>query len=180
MICYTFINMKKRGNKNKKITTVEVITERLCRSKTFTQKFADAMTKSFGTATFLVFNAGLFALWIAVNRGWIQGFPIFDPYPYGLLTMIVSLEAIFLSVIVLISQNREAQITAMRDEIDFQVNLNAEKEITQILKGLENVENKLHIVHRNTREIEKMKEVLDLDSISLAVEKAMQKSKSTK
>ena len=87
------------------------------------EKIADFMTNAFGTVLFLVINAAWFILWIGVNVGLIPGLPVFDPFPFGLLTMIVSLEAIFLSVIVLISQNRQAQIAELREEIELIKNL---------------------------------------------------------
>jgi uncharacterized membrane protein len=63
----------------------------------------------------------------------IGGMPAFDPYPFGLLTTIVSLEAIFLSTFVLVSQNRQAAIAERRAELDLQINLLAEYEVTRIL-----------------------------------------------
>jgi uncharacterized membrane protein len=78
------------------------------------EKVADFLTAHFGTVTFLTLNIVWFAFWIPANMGWIPGVPVFDPYPFSFLTTSVSLEAIFLAVIVLISQNREAHITGRR------------------------------------------------------------------
>lgn len=98
------------------------------------EKFADFMTESFGTVTFLLLNALWFAIWIPVNLGLIPGVAPFDPFPFGLLTMVVSLEAIFLAITVLISQNRAARIDDLREEIDLQINTIAEEEVTKIIK----------------------------------------------
>src|SRR3989338_8839369 len=73
--------------------------------RTTVEKIADNMTSSFGTMTFLVLNVLLFAIWIFINTSQVGGISSFDPFPFNLLTMIVSLEAIILSVFVLISQN---------------------------------------------------------------------------
>lgn len=106
---------------------------------------ADWLTNSFGTISFFVGNAVVFALWIIINLGWIPGVPTFDPYPFNFLTMTVSLEAIFLSIIVLISQNRQSKISTLREELDMQVNLIAEDEITMTLKVLKKIADKLDI-----------------------------------
>lgn len=96
-------------------------------------KIADALTTKFGTLGFLIINLTLFIVWVLANSGKIPGIPIFDPYPYVLLITTVSLEAIVLAIIVLISQNREGYINTMRDELQLQVNLLTEREITKVL-----------------------------------------------
>jgi len=103
------------------------------KKRPFAQKFADWLTKSFGTVAFLVLNLGFFIFWLLVNTGRISSIPVFDPYPFVLLITFVSLEAIILAIIVLISQNRENQIGTLRDELQLQVELYAEKELTMIL-----------------------------------------------
>ena len=74
-----------------------------------------------------------FAIWIPWNLGWF-GFHVFDPYPFGLLTMVVSLEAIFLSIFMLIAQKRESAIGELREELALQVNLRIEEEMTKTLQ----------------------------------------------
>lgn len=85
---------------------------------------------------FLGINVLWFSVWIPVNLNLIPGITAFDPFPFGLLTMIVSLEAIILAIIVLISQNREENIANLREEIDLQVNIITEQEITKVLQLL--------------------------------------------
>jgi len=96
-------------------------------------KIADALTTKFGTLGFLIINLTLFITWVLVNSGKIPGISVFDPYPYVLLITTVSLEAIILAIIVLISQNREGYINTMRDELQLHVNLLTEREITKVL-----------------------------------------------
>ena len=102
--------------------------------RNLSEKFADWMTDCFGTVTFLSLNAIWFVIWITINTGLIPGLEAFDPFPFGLLTMIVSLEAIFLAIIVLISQNRAAKVAEFREEIDLYINTVAEEEITKMIK----------------------------------------------
>ena len=104
--------------------------------RTRTEKVADRMTSSFGSIAFLFLNALLFIAWILVNTGQIKEISPFDPFPFSLLTTIVSLEAIILAIFVLISQNRNAKVDDLREETHLQVNLIAEKEITKIMKML--------------------------------------------
>jgi uncharacterized membrane protein len=102
--------------------------------RTLMEKTADWMTARFGSSGFLLSNAGLFIAWMLINTGQIKWVPVFDPFPFVLLTTIVSLEAIILSVFVLISQNRTAKIDDLREETDLQLNLISEKEVTKLVK----------------------------------------------
>jgi uncharacterized membrane protein len=104
--------------------------------RTRLEKMADTMTSNFGSNTFLWFNVVLFIFWILVNTNKIQSIPAFDPFPFNLLTNIVSLEAIILAIFVLISQNRTSKIDDLREETHLQLNLISEREITKIIKML--------------------------------------------
>lgn len=104
--------------------------------RTWSDKFADKLTLKFGSVLFLALNAVWFLVWISINTNMIPGIEPFDPFPFGLLTMIVSLEAIFLAIIVLISQNRDAKVAELREEIDLQVNSIAETEVSKIIEML--------------------------------------------
>lgn len=100
--------------------------------KTFQDHLADAMTRFSGSMLFVYVHAAWFAAWMVANSGWF-GLPVFDEFPFGLLTMIVSLEAIFLSTFVLVSQNRMGFLAERRAELDVHVNLLAEREVTHLL-----------------------------------------------
>ncbi len=95
------------------------------------QKAADWIARFSGGMPFLILNLTWFAAWIAVNE-FPLGIPAFDPFPFGLLTMIVSLEAIFLSIFVLISQNRQAEKDRVRADIEYEVNVKAELEVAHL------------------------------------------------
>jgi uncharacterized membrane protein len=102
-------------------------------SRNLKERISDAITRISGSLAFVVFHAVWFAVWIFANLNPF-GIPAFDPYPFGLLTMVVSLEAIFLSTFVLISQNRQSAVADQRDQLDLQIDLLAEYEITRLLK----------------------------------------------
>jgi CRP/FNR family transcriptional regulator, cyclic AMP receptor protein len=94
-------------------------------------RIADWIAWFSGSMLFLILNGGWFIIWISINTLPL-GIPAFDPYPFGLLTMIVSLEAIFLSCFVLISQNRQAQKDKVRSDIEYEVNIKAELEVAHL------------------------------------------------
>ena len=95
------------------------------------QKIADGIAWFSGSMAFLMINGAWFIIWIIINTLPL-GIPAFDPYPFGLLTMIVSLEAIFLSCFVLISQNRQAEKDRVRSDIEYEVNIKAELEVAHL------------------------------------------------
>jgi len=95
------------------------------------QRVADWIAWFSGSMPFLMLNGAWFIIWIILNTVPL-GFTPFDPYPFGLLTMIVSLEAIFLSCFVLVSQNRQAEKDRVRADIEYEVNVKAELEVAHL------------------------------------------------
>lgn len=89
-------------------------------------RVADAITAFAGTMGFVYLHAVWFAVWIVCNEGLLGASAIWDPYPFGLLTMIVSLEAIFLSTFVMVSQNRQSDREKVRADLDFETTLRSE------------------------------------------------------
>lgn len=116
--------------------TIHSFKKRANDRRTAVEKVADWMTNHFGTVLFLNLNMLVFAIWIAWNTSIIPGVVAFDPFPFGLLTMAMSIEAIILAIIVLISQNREAKVTELREEMNLQIDMIAEEETTKVLKML--------------------------------------------
>ncbi len=141
--------------------------------QSFAERVADGLTTRFGTFTFLVVNMVFFVAWIVVNLGVIPSVPAFDPYPFNLLTTFVSLEAIALSVIVLMTQNRAARIDRLREEVDFRIDIQSEQEVTKILKMLDQISRELHIPQRQDRELNQMKQKLNVERIAEAVRKEL-------
>jgi uncharacterized membrane protein len=109
------------------------------KKRPFVVKVADFLTSGFGTVTFLVGNIVVYGVWILVNTGKISWFPAIDPFPYSFMNSFVSIEAIILAIIVLMSQNRQNQRATLRNELGLQVELISEKEITKILKLLKEI-----------------------------------------
>jgi uncharacterized membrane protein len=113
-------------------------------ARTLTDRFVDTISTFCGSLAFVYVHAIWFGVWIAVNLSPLRGLH-FDPYPFGLLTMVVSLEAIFLSTFILITQNRQSQMADRRNHLDLQINLLAEQENTKMLSMLEAIHKRLGI-----------------------------------
>ena len=116
------------------------------------ERIADGITIFSGRMYFVYFHLIWFGVWLLINLGYL-GIKPFDPYPFGLLTMIVSLEAIFLSTFVLISQNRLSAEADRRADLDLQIGLLTEYELTRALKMLDAIQDKLGIENDNDKEL---------------------------
>lgn len=126
------------------IRTILRLRAKAARERTVQDRLADGITDFSGRLAFVYFHVAWFGAWLLLNTGWL-GVQAFDPYPYGLLTMIVSLEAIFLSTFVLISQNRLSVESDRRADLDLHIDLLAEAELTEVLKMLRAIQEKLGI-----------------------------------
>ncbi len=138
-----------------------------------TEKFADLLTAKFGTVTFLALNFIWFAVWIVINTGHFPAIDIFDPFPFGLLTMIVSLEAIGLAIIVLISQNREARVNELREEIELQLSTIAEGELTKLINLTALLLEKEGVNISNDPELQKMLRPIDSAELERRLEQEL-------
>jgi uncharacterized membrane protein len=129
-------------------------------NRTSAEILADRMIGLASSTAFLVIHAILFVVWIVWN---IPGVPLpqFDPYPYGMLTTIVSLEAIFLSIFVLMTQSRESKIGELREEVTLQVNLRIEEEVTKTLHLVAGLYSRLGLKLADDPELKSMLEPLD-------------------
>ena len=114
---------------------------------TFWQQTADLIAMIAANQWFLIFHVAWFGLWLGINflasAKVLPGTWAFDPFPFGLLTMVVSLEAIFLSIFVLVSQGRQSEKDRMRTDLDYQVNVKAQTEIMNLARKIDRVESLL-------------------------------------
>jgi uncharacterized membrane protein len=136
-----------------------------CRS--LQDKVADWITRFSGSMLFVYLHVIWFALWVIINEGWLERFHLqpFDEFPFGLLTLIVSLEAIFLSAFVLLSQNRQGEIADERADLDLQINLLSEHEITRILSLVDAIAIHLRLDEAKDPEIEELKQEVKPDLV---------------
>ena len=114
-------------------------------------RLADWIAETAGNIWFIYFHVIWFGWWIWRNT--LSSEFHFDPFPFGLLTMIVSLEAIFLSLFILISQNRSSQKSELRAELDYQTNLKTEKDVAEVLSILRTMQEEERIIGQRTSEV---------------------------
>jgi uncharacterized membrane protein len=121
---------------------------------------ADRMISVASSTWFLIAHVIAFLLWFLINAP-LPGMPQFDPYPFGMLTTIVSLEAIFLAIFVLMTQSRESRIGELREELTLQVNLRIEEEVTKTLHLVAGLYSRLNLQLADDAELRSMLEPLD-------------------
>jgi len=140
------------------------------------EKIADFMTSKFGSIVFLGINAIWFLVWMSINTGFVPILSPFDPFPFGLLTMIVSLEAIILAIFVLISQNRAARVDDLREEIALHIDVIAEEEITKMMELQVMLLEKSGVDLSKDEELDEMLEPVDTDRIAKILGSQLDKS----
>lgn len=111
--------------------------------RTFGHRIAEGLTAVAGDLRFVYATTAFFIIWFVINLNLIPGVPAFDPFPFGLLTMVLSVEAIFLTLFLLISQNREVSRDRIRNDVEYQINLRAEMEIRELHDRMTEVESML-------------------------------------
>lgn len=149
----------------------EEIKSRFRMKQTWTEALAEFFALKFGTVPFLIGNVGVFAFWILINLGDIPGIGTFDPYPFNFLTMVVSLEAIILSIVVLITQNRQSKMEDIREQIDTEIDVRAEEEVTMLLIMLDKMARHLQVPMEDDPELERMKQRTDINRIRAEIER---------
>jgi uncharacterized membrane protein len=126
------------------------------RDRTLTERVSDDITKFAGSVTFLILHLIFVACWTVVNLGFIRGVKPFDPFPFGVLSVVVSSEAVFLTIFVLISQNRMSRQSEKRAHLDLQVSMLAEQELTTMLQMQQKI-----CMHLGVNVVDEKKEVKD-------------------
>ena len=142
--------------------------------RTSADRVAAAIARFCGHMTFVWIHVALFTVWIAYNS--LPLFKPFDPYPFTFLTLVVSLEAIFLSTFILISQNYDMRISERRNQLDLQINLLAEQENTKMLQMLEHIAKKVGAHVSNDPQVRALEEATRPDSLVEQIEEAYRES----
>jgi len=118
--------------------------------RSWAQRISDRITLAAASGTSMALHVAWFASWMIVNTNLVPGLEAFDPFPFQLLTMIVSLEAIFLALFVLASQNRLGKQADLRANLDLQIDLLVEREMTAVLQLLRDIAGHLDVDTRVT------------------------------
>ena len=140
-------------------------------------RLADAITAFSGRMVFVYAHIVWFGLWFVLNTGRF-GVPPFDPFPYGLLTMVVSLEAIFLATFVLISQNRLSAEAEHRADLDLHIGLLTEHELTRVLQMLDIMQDKMGIENHADSELADLEMETRPEDVLAEIERLQQRARS--
>lgn len=155
---------------------IKSLKAKAARKRSLAEKMTDKIVGASGSFWFLALNMVWFGSWIAINLGFVKGAGLFDPYPFGMLTTVVSLEAIVLSILVLISQNRSSRVGDLREEVDLQMDVITEKEITKTLEILTLIAKKQGIDLSKDEVLKEMMKPVDREKIEHVLQGQMDNS----
>lgn len=148
--------------------------EKYLHNRKLSDRLADTVGSFSGSMSFVLIHIAVYSCWILVN---LRIWPIirpFDPYPFMLLSMIVSLEAIFLSTFVLMKQNRMSRRADSRAHLDLQINLLAEKEMTMVLQMLRLIGNRVGVRDETLdRELAQLSEETPVEMLASEIEQSL-------
>jgi uncharacterized membrane protein len=145
------------------------------RERSVQGRIADAITSFSGRMVFVYVHILWFGVWILLNTGRVGVRP-FDPFPYGLLTMVVSLEAIFLSTFVLINQNRLSEEIEHRADLDLHIGLLTEHELTRVLQMLDAIQHKMGIEDDEASELADLEMETKPEDVLAEIERLQQRA----
>jgi uncharacterized membrane protein len=139
--------------------------------RTLTERVSDVITKLVGNVGFLVAQLLLVSGWCLVNVHVIPGLKAFDPFPFGVLALVVSSESVFLTIFVLISQSRMARQSERRSHLDLQVGMLSEQELTTILQMLQKLCQHLGVnVDSSKQEVQSFSKTTDVHKLASELE----------
>lgn len=155
----------------KNIETVMELEKGAVESRSAAEIVADKITTFAGSTPFIVLHIIWFGGWILINEGIIPGLSPFDPFPFSFLTLVVSLEAIFLTLLVLMSQNRMAKEADKRAHLDLQINMLDEQETTLILRVVQKIANHLGLEEEMDESMKDLCEQTDVNLVAQNLDK---------
>jgi uncharacterized membrane protein len=161
------------------IRTIIQLRLQAARKQSVQNRLADAITFFSGRMVCVYVHIVWFGVWILLNTG-RAGMHPFDPFPYGLLTMVVSLEAIFLSTFVLISQNRLSEAAEHRADLDLHIGLLTEYELTRVLHMLHAIQDKMGIANVADSELADLEMETKPEDVLAEIERLQQRALSSK
>ena len=182
-LCVSIFEMRrrKRGNQRPSLARSQILERNLAHfgyreeskraERTVSERVCDSVTGAAGEPWFAYLHAAWFTGWLIVNSGWIPGVKAFDPFPFSFLTFVVSLEAIFLSLAILMTQSRENRESDDRAKLDLQINLLAEREATKTLELLRAICKKYGMPEADDTELRDLLTPTDADRVLDELEK---------
>lgn len=136
------------------------------------ERAAGRITAFTGSMRFVYLHLVLYGGWIVINTGVVPGVQPFDPFPFVMLAMAASVEAIFLSTFVLISQNRMMELADRRADLDLQISLLAEHEITRLIRMVDGIAEHMGVTAGRGAQLEELKRDVAPEKVLEAMEEA--------
>jgi uncharacterized membrane protein len=160
------------------IRTVAALERDEARRRTASERVSDSLIGVMGSLAFVVAHMMMFLGWFLWNSGWVAGLAPFDPFPFGILTLVVSTEGVLLAIFVLINQNRMSREADHRAHLDLQVGLLTEAEATKTLSLLQDLARHLNFeIREDERELEKLMEPTDLPELAQGLREKLDEEK---
>ena len=158
---------------DRNIRAIARLEEAVLHSRSGADRLAWAITRAVGSGISVVLHLAWFATWIWLNTPSLSGLTPFDPFPFPVLTLLVPIEGIFLSVIVLLNQNRAAVEADKRAHLNLQVDLLAERELTLILRMQREMAQHLGITSPLSRELEELLKDTDVHDLATKIDREL-------
>jgi uncharacterized membrane protein len=155
---------------SKNVEEIMRLEERQIHQRSPAENVADKITTLAGSTPCLLIHLTWFTVWVVLNVGLVPGVAPFDPFPFSFLTLVVSLEAIFLTLLVLMSQNRMTKEADKRAHLDLQVNMLAEQEATLILRMVQRIGKHIGVEPENEDELERLEERTDVQQLAATLD----------
>ena len=133
--------------------------------RTLGERLAERITNFTGSLLFVWIHIVWFSLWITLDLPW-WGFRPFDPFPFTFLTMIVSLEAIFLSAFILMAESTQSRLADQRARVNLEVDMIAEREVTKLVELVVAIHQHLGIRRPDDIELESMQKTTDIEHLA--------------
>lgn len=160
---------------SKNVEEIMRLEEKQIHQRSPAENVADKITTLAGSTPCLLIHLTWFTAWVVLNVGLVPGIAPFDPFPFSFLTLVVSLEAIFLTLMVLMSQNRMTKEADKRAHLDLQVNMLAEQEATLILRMVQRIGKHIGLDPEEDEELERLEERTDVEQLAATLDEKSRK-----
>lgn len=162
------------GVVHRNIRTMLHVRQQAEQRKGIQYRFGNSITRHIGSLSFACIQASFVLGWLVINLGWIPNFQPFDFYPFPLLSTLLTIEAIFVAIFILINQNHMAALAQKREELDIQISLLTEHEVTQIMGLVDKISRHLN-VKGNSKDISDLKKETSPEKVLQEIDKEIGK-----
>jgi uncharacterized membrane protein len=163
-----------RNPTQQNIKAIAKLEEEALDRRTAAERASDSIVKAIGSTPYLLLHILLVAIWSTINLNLIPGVKAFDPFPFGILALLLAAEGVFLTIFVLISQNRMAREADRRSHLDLQVGMLAEQELTVMLQMLQKLCRHAGVdVNSSNQQVKEFSEATDVQKLASELEEKL-------